>query len=255
MCSSDLFLFPSHDTSGGAGFGQAGGEIRGMDINQAMQVAMLQSQLKVNESIANKNNAEANFTSGTSTQESQSRIGLLASQTENTQLKNVYQNLDNQMKELDLKVADVTNEMLIEATVANYMKAQEQAYQAYLKSGVDEATQTDQIMQMKYATQSAYLDMVAKKLGIQLTEEQIKKVQEEITKIVNDVEVSKQDIAIKNLMAQWQTQDVQLYKLWSEVFKNGATSVHQLGALFKKGNSYNNTYNNQKINSETIINE
>ena len=57
-------------------------------------------------------------------------------------------------------------------------------------------------------------------------------------------------------MAQWQTQDVQLYKLWSEVFRNGSASIQQLGSLFKKGgNTISNTYNNQKINSETIINE
>ena len=244
------------NTSGGAGFGQAGGEIRGMDINQAMQVAMLQSQLKVNESIANKNNAEANYTSGTQTQESQSRIGLLASQTENTQLKNVYQEYENQLNNIKLEVSSMTMEGLIRSMNASFEKAQQEAIQAMLKTGVDEATQQDKIEQMKNATQASYLDLVAKKLAIQLTQEQITKAQEEIKKIINDVDVSKQDIAIKNLMAQWQTQDVQLYKLWSEVFRNGSASIQQLGSLFKKGGStVSNTYNNQKINSETIINE
>ena len=150
----------------------------------------------------------------------------------------------------------MTMEGLIRSMNASFEKTQQEAIQAMLKTGVDEATQQDKIEQMKNATQASYLDLVAKKLGIQLTQEQITKAQEEIKKIINDVDVSKQDIAIKNLMAQWQTQDVQLYKLWSEVFRNGSASIQQLGSLFKKGGStVSNTYNNQKINSETIINE
>ena len=195
---------------------------------------MMQSQLKVNESIANKNNAEANYTSGTGTQESQSRIGLLASQTENTQLKNVYQEYENQLNNIKLEVSSMTMEGLIRSMNSSFEKAQQEAIQAMLKTGVDEATQQDKIEQMKNATQASYLDLVAKKLGIQLTQEQITKAQEEIKKIINDVDVSKQDIAIKNLMAQWQTQDVQLYKLWSEVFKNGTASIEQLAKIFKK---------------------
>ena len=228
-----------------------GANIAAMGIGTANMLA----DIELKKSQANLNNVEAKKKEGVDTQEAQSRIELLAQQTNNVQLKNVYQNLDNAMKELELKVADVTNEELINTTIANYQKAQEEAYQAYLKSGVNQATQTDEILQMKYATQSAYLDMLSKKLGIQLTSEQITKVQAEIDKIVNDVDVSKREIAVKEALQKFQTSDLQEYKLMSEIFRNGAQGIEQLGSLFKKGTTVNKTYNNQKINSETIINE
>ena len=229
------------------------GDMGGMGIQYAQAMA----NINLMNAQANKVNVEANKIGGVDTQESLERIANIAQSTSNEKLKGIILGYDAQMKEISTNVANMTSEALIRATLANYEKMMQEATQETLKTQVDSAVVYERIEQVKQATQMNYIEMEAKRLNIQLTEEQIIKVKQEVENLVNNVDTSQRDTAVKELLAKWQTSDVQLYKLYSEIFKNGAGGVNQLGQLFKKGggNTYENTYNNQKINSETIINE
>ena len=226
-------------------------------MSQGMGMALQTlADLKLKEAQTNNINADTQNKEGIDRDVASAQIQKLIAETDNVQLKNIYQNLDNQIKDIELETQSMTMEARIRATTAKFQQAQEEAIQAILKTGVDEATQKDKIQQMKNATQASFIDLIAKKAGVHLTEEQTKKLQQEILNLVNDVEVKNQEVAIKKKLQEFQTSDAQLYKVYSEIFRNGASGVQQIGSLFKIGGSnITNTYNNQKINSETNVYE
>ena len=91
MCSSDLF--PSHD-KGGAGSTQGAGAASGVGLPQdqsvgmgrraqeiGVQLANVMSQTRLNESQANKNEAEADKIKGVDTEAQQATIDNLIAQT------------------------------------------------------------------------------------------------------------------------------------------------------------------------------
>ena len=88
MCSSDLF--PSHDKAAANGVGlpqdqSVGMGLRAQEIGINMANAM--SQIKLNESQANKNEAEANKISGVDTEAQKATIDNLIAQTSNEKIK------------------------------------------------------------------------------------------------------------------------------------------------------------------------
>ena len=110
----------------------------------------------------------------------------------------------------------------------------QEATQETLKTQVDSAVVYERIEQVKQATQMNYIEMEAKRLNIQLTEEQIIKVKQEVENLVNIVDTSQRETAVKELLGKWQTSDAQLYKVYSEIFKNGTQGIEQIVSLFKK---------------------
>ena len=150
-----------------------------MDIRQMMDAGLMQSQIELNKAQANKLNTEANKTATVDTEQVRETIANIAQSTNNERLKGILLGYDGQLKEIETNVANMTQEALIRATNANYEKMMQEAIQEMLKTGIDEAKQKDKIEQIKQATQLNYIEMEAKRAGIQLTQEQINKIRED----------------------------------------------------------------------------
>ena len=145
------------------------GDMGGMGIQYAQAMA----NINLMNAQANKVNVEANKIGGVDTQESLERIANIAQSTSNEKLKGIILGYDAQMKEISTNVANMTSEALIRATLANYEKMMQEATQETLKTQVDSAVVYERIEQVKQATQMNYIEMEAKRINIQLTEEQI----------------------------------------------------------------------------------
>lgn len=221
-------------SASGGGAGLSAPNVNMNSIGMGMQLGLQEAQIKLMNAQANKLNVEATKVGGVDTQESLERIANIAQSTSNERLKGIILGYDAQMKEISTNVANMTSDALIRATLANYEKMMQEATQETLKTQVDSAVVYERIEQVKQATQMNYIEMEAKRLNIQLTNEQILKVKQEVENLVNNIDTSQRETAVKEVLAKWQTSDAQLYKLYSEIFKNGAQGIENIGKLFKK---------------------
>lgn len=132
---------------------------KGMGIEQGIQLALLQSQIKVNESEANKNNAEANATGGY-------RKDLAGAQTGEHIARTGLINVDRELKDLDLWWNQKSFNDRLDYITATAEKAKEEVKQAKVTTGIAQNTE-------KAATETIKLKAVNQLLQNLLTGEQI----------------------------------------------------------------------------------
>ena len=233
-------------TSGGAGQGQAGGQVHGMEIQQAMQMAMLQSQLEVNKSIASKNNAEAEKTKGVDTEETISKIEQLKQITTNAKVQEAIMRYEEKIKEIEANV----NKQTEDEQINNLKLANEELKKTIEGQGLDnqlkEGVMKDLIIQANQTTAEQQLRMMLIKANITNVNLDTKQKQEAINKIVQEISKLKQETAnlrqerdiqwqemendkkrvlMELMRTEFQTSDEQREKILSEIWKKYATTT------------------------------
>lgn len=186
---------PKGEGAGGLQAGQAGNAIEQQMAEQnriaiGLQQSKLKSEIEVNESIANKNKADATKTSGVDTEESRARIKEITENIENKQVQRVGIRLQNTFDEIKNEIQAETKEDVIEQ--AQYLTTrmwfeignlEEALKNARMDNEIKRATQDEIIQQVRLATEqmvenilNTYIDTELKNANKTLTERQVKEI-------------------------------------------------------------------------------
>lgn len=182
-----------YGSSGGGGAtmgGSSGGSVGMAETPKFMglgiQGAQVESQIELNKALAEKAKAEAQRTAGQGAmgaldmQEANSRIGKLTAETGNVDQDKKLKEVQTTSQEIDNYIKDSTKELSIENAI-NLSEKLEQEVTALKMTNYknSETLQTD-IQQVKANLATTYLQQQATKAGIALTQEQTRKISEEL---------------------------------------------------------------------------
>lgn len=159
-----------------SGTGHEVQDMAGMGMQLAAQTQLIQSQIEVNKSIANKNNTEADFTGGVQTANTTADTSL-----KNTQVQSLTQGITNQKTQNALMQAQtVVQNMTAENIQTDTKKLEDQIAILDQDVEISRATINQKIEILRQQATGAILQNEATKVGINLTKEQIKNVAQQI---------------------------------------------------------------------------
>jgi hypothetical protein len=123
---------------GSAAMGHAPG-VQPMPTMDLAQIAKLKSEIKVNESIANKNNADAGL-SGAKEQESIAALGEIAANINNKNAQTELLQIEKDLKDLELNLKNRTLNVVIRKAEVELEQANQTLRSLKVKGDLDEAT-------------------------------------------------------------------------------------------------------------------
>jgi hypothetical protein len=154
--------------SSGSGGSAASGSAPNMPdmAGLAMQMASQQSQIKLNEALANKANADAIKTSG--------------ADTDNVKANTALTNMNKANATIQNNIATMTQDDIIATIGANRNKALGEAKSAMTQGNIYETTYKNQIEKINNETILSGIKITAEKQGIELSKAQIINMQKQI---------------------------------------------------------------------------
>lgn len=145
-----------------------------------LQLAQLKSEIKVNESIADKNEADAEKTRGVDTKETESNINKIIQDTANGAAREKLENIEARLKELEemekIESWDHRSKLIEYETD----KALEELNEAKRNNEIGNETIKEVISEIKNRAYGAEIQNEATKAGIKLTNEQARAIGEDI---------------------------------------------------------------------------
>ena len=150
----------------------------------------MQSEIKVNEAVANEKNAVAEKTAGVDTKVAESNIENIIANTENTKLKSDFQKIANSINEIDLKIKNATKDNIIEISEASVDKLNNEIESLYLNnritsSSIDSLIKLNKLAVSKVSSEilNIYADTDVKKAHVAEIATSIEKMNSEILRL------------------------------------------------------------------------
>jgi hypothetical protein len=164
------------------GTGQEPIQTAGLGMQMATQTALIQSQIEVNKSIANKNNTDATNTAGPTTQLQQAQTTSVQATTENTQAQTALTKVNTAIANIQKGIqADISDKGYIQTKLASEVDLiNQQAVQIQNSNWQFSETKESIIQNVKQQTINAVIQGAAMKAGITLTNEQVSNLQQQI---------------------------------------------------------------------------
>lgn len=200
--------------SGGGASGSQAPHKRGLDIGAILQAKALDSQIKVNESEANKNNADANLTSGAKTEQTIASTKDLLQGVEESQARETLTGVQTEIAELQKQKTSGTIESDINNAKWIALQNKEGLNQMKVKTYQEYKLKETKIAQVnaQLAGTLASNELIRAQKG--LTEQQYKSLEMGMKKMQNEIDISwehlhNEDIqtAVKKFEAEIKAQD------------------------------------------------
>lgn len=173
------------------------GMMTGMAV-QGMNIANMESQIKLNESQANKNNAEAAAIGGYKAEESKATTSSLLQGVSNQKAQEALTRAQTRMTSIQADIADQSMEDVIKKVNYEAHRAFHEVKTAQYEADLSEATYNDKITIVQEDAIGAMLRNAATKSQIQLTEQQIRKTAQDIINSIESVKQRGEEINIKS---------------------------------------------------------
>lgn len=192
--------------TGAQGTGAAGilGQTFGITPIDLSQIGKIQAETALIKAQTRKTNEETATEAGKN-ERGQAEIANIVTRTDNTLLKNVYQEYENSLHEIDLTVSASTQE----AQIKNYMKQTEYlehiVRSAKVKGDIDEQSQEDVLGYLKERTNNLIADTWLKKSQTNLTKQQVLDLVNQITNRDKQIEINEN--TLKEQVKQWGLQN------------------------------------------------
>ena len=162
-------------------------------VAMGLQLQKLESEIRVNESIANNNNAKVeNLAADTGVKLETTE--LLKEQTTNTQLKNEYQEYDNIVKQIESEIAKETKEDIVSTVTANLCKLDNEARQISNNADITEQSKKSLIGINNQNWKNTILQGIETKTRIKLNEATRNKIGQEILNLKEQIEMMESEI-------------------------------------------------------------
>lgn len=200
-------------TTQGAGAGNVTGgnaPVGGGEVGMGIQLALLKAQkdnieadTELKKTDATKKGGVDTAAASQSINESVARVKALAQQTASEKFKTEIAKWEEQLKLIEVNVADKNQHEIIEQMKQLTKSAEANAKQAMAQANVASETQTEVIKQIKQATTEQALRMAATRTGIQLTQEQITKVQQEVMNMAVGLSQTERKLRLEQLMTEF----------------------------------------------------
>lgn len=168
-------------------------EIQAQNINSlalGLQMQKMQSEIKVNEAVANEKNAVAEKTAGVDTKVAESNIENIIANTDNVKLKSDFQRISNSINEIELSIKNATKDNIIEISDASVDKLDNEIESLYLSnkitsSSIDSLIKLNKLAVSKVTTEilNIYADTDLKKAHVIEISKEVEKMNSEILRL------------------------------------------------------------------------
>lgn len=177
--------------SAGAGQASSGSEYAGKANAMGIEMMRAQSEIAVNKSIAEKNQAEADATRGYKKEQAEAQTKNIEEVTKNTQVQRQGINLQNDYDKIRNYIAESSFDYNIEALKWMAGKAREEFEIILNNKEISNATKDLVIESYELNNKNIGIEILNKKAGIELTEAQAEKA-------YNDIAQGWEDLRIKD---------------------------------------------------------
>lgn len=167
----------SENVSGASAPAGSGREVQeggAMGMQMAAQMKLIDSQVQVNESQANKNNVDAGKTAGVDTALGETNITKLIAETQNIKAKTLLTNAQAAGERLKNTITEATTPDQIMQIDLENKKAQQILFQLENNTEISDETKQTSINTIKQNYTNQVLEGALKKSNIQVNEQQIK---------------------------------------------------------------------------------
>lgn len=195
-------------------------------VQTTLQAKMQQAQIENINANTEKTKVDTQKTAGVDTEKATAEIAAIAQGINNAELQNDIMNLDKQVKNIELNIANETQESAITKINAEMWKAIGEAESAETKGKIDKATKEEIIAQIEQTTVEQQIRISAMKANIQLTNAEIKETYNAIENLKQNTEINwgklsvdEKEMKIKEELMKFQTSDAARLQQWTNAIK------------------------------------
>lgn len=198
---------PTGNVSGGTAAGHSG-EV-GMGMQLGLQAAMQEAQIENVKADTEVKKKEAGEKLGTPEKAitdidaTKADIELKKQQIKNEKFKTEISKWQEQQEIINTNVADKNQHEVIKQMASNTKQLEAEANQAAIKAGVDKEVANEIVKAAKLQNIETGLRMTATKLGMKQTEEQTKKIAQEIMNMPIGVSFEARKVRVQEILAQF----------------------------------------------------
>lgn len=214
-------------TAGGTAGGVTGGTANG-NSNETLQASQLGLALERQKAEIQNIEADTKVKEATTPNVEASTQSLLAG-IENTEAKTILTEIETDIKKLDLDIKDKTREDVIKTINEEWKQAIGKTDSLLAQAKIDNTTYKEKIGIIQQELIAKQLGNDLTKAGIQLTEEQIKKVSNEIQQEWEKIEIQNKQLKLNEQDLKQKAQQIALNKITTE-FGTGLGAQTERGA-------------------------
>lgn len=201
-------------TTGGTPVNVGSAPVGGGEIGMGMQLGLQQAMQKAQIDNVNKDTEVKEAT----------KNKLEGVDTENVQANTAVLRFEADIKEIERDIKDMSQMDAIKEIKAEADKTLWESRKAKTEAGISEATQASTIEQMNKATVEQQLRIAGARLGLELDQQQMKKVAEEIYQLQISTEYRERDMTNRELQTklnaiqtEFNTSDAAKLKQWTSI--------------------------------------
>lgn len=191
----------------------------GMGMQLALQMAMQKAQIENIEATTQKTKTETEKIGGIDTAEAATRITKLAQDTANEKIKGEILKWEEQLKIIELNVADKNQHQLIEQMKQLTTKIKAETQKAVAEGKIAKETAEANIKLVKQSLTEQALRIAGQKLGLTLTKEQIDKISTEIMQMGVSMSQNERKLRLEQIANEWNTGQGATTKRTTETIK------------------------------------
>lgn len=210
--------------TGAMGTGAAGllGQTFGVSPTQFAQIGLQQAQADLLKAETRKTNEETKTEAGEN-ERGAAEIQQIIAKTDNTHLKNVFQEYQNALSEIQLGVSASTEEFQVKNYIKQTDYLEHLVTSAKVKADIDEKSENDVLAYIKERTNNLIADSWLKQSQTKLTKQQVLDLVNQITNRDKQIEINEN--TLKEQVKQWGVQnklkDEEIDAMWAGVVVNG----------------------------------
>lgn len=183
--------------SGGTSVGMAATSTSAQRQGMALQLASLASEIKVNESIANKNNTEAEKTAGVDTEAAKQSIQNMIASAATEGERKILTRVESRLKDVETDILESNSSNIIRNSEIAIEEAGARIRSLTESTDITAGTKQSVIQEAKARAVGAVLQNMATETGIQLTKAQINSISENIAQGWKGLDIQEDQTNIK----------------------------------------------------------
>lgn len=205
-------------------------------MGMVLQLAQLRSSIEVNESIANKNNAEANKTKGVDSDIASQTLQKLIAETTNENLKSEYIGLQNEINAIDVEIKGKSKEWQIRHIEYTAKNAAENLISLMRNNEIGNETKESVITEIKAKAIEAILQTELTKAetaqtysNINLNQAKIKEISETISQNWNKLGIDLKNSNINEFKEVIKSKYPSIQQVGGRLFDNAIEVIWNIG--------------------------
>ena len=222
------------NTGSGGSAGQAHApQAPSMDLQAINQSKLIESQINLNESQAEKNKAEAVKTSGVDTDKTKTEVSSLTQGINNMKTVNKLNQIETELKNLELGIQSEGKTYTLNRMKYESEKILGEAESALASGEIDQATRTEKKKIIKEELIAISLDNELRRQGIKKTKHEINSIAQSVLQKWEEIKIKSRGVSAQERANVIKTFEAELKGMYPSLWQEGGHLIENLWDLIE----------------------